>query len=128
MKLENFKEIVLDSFDFLINEKKLNPEIRDDNEIRLLGITTHLRFTYDRGDLRCSFLDPILKRMFGVNLVYEFLYPRDRAFTFSINEPFTAQLDKFAIVIKERLMNVMDGDFSWAEDFENRFGKSVYQD
>ena len=114
-----FKNGITESFQEITRKYDLKFFL-DTNEIadiiRLVGSNIELHFTYDRGDLRCSFYNPITRKKYLVNLVYELLYPGENRYKFSVNDP-EGLIENFSKVIEERLSNVMLGDFSWSSNY-----------
>jgi hypothetical protein len=77
-----------------------------------------LRFNFDRGDVSCS-IRPVSSEVFGEGIIpiVRYLFPNDYSIdAHKIYDP-RDQLFEYAIIIREKLANVIQGDFSWLEEF-----------
>ena len=122
-EIETFELIILEKFADFISWYNLEVESHS-NEwglgMKLIGSKCELFFSHDRGDLRCSFINPETKRQYLSNLVYHKFYPKDDTYTFSINDSIEDQLSTYSRMIKDRFPKILEGDFSWANDFDKR--------
>jgi len=128
MENETFELIIAEKFADIISGYKLKVESNSNEwglDMKLVGSKCGLSFSYDRGDLRCSFLNPKTKRKYLSNLVYQKFYPKDASYVFSINDSIEDQLSTYSRMINDRFSGILEGDFSWAEDFEKRYGVHV---
>ncbi|MDP9077574.1 MAG: hypothetical protein M3O71_09150 [Bacteroidota bacterium] len=95
----------------------------ESNDIFLLkGGKCDIRFTYDRGETGCAFI-PKTSQLFNpsyrVDFVYKFLYPFggfSDLVTSNYYDP-KIQLSWYASIIQNDLKNVLNGDFSWLNDY-----------
>jgi hypothetical protein len=105
------------------NMKFLDNSTRFGDDYSLANNKCILNFKFDRGDLSCLIVHPSSNRRYYSNLVYKILYPHENdIFTFSINSKYEDQLRVYANMIEQKLMNVLEGDFSWeplAQNWKN---------
>jgi hypothetical protein len=124
-------------------EMKYDREIKPD-EIQLLNDKCIVRFIYDMGAVACDLIDPREKKLresmprkgvgpagfpvYPAIGVWEFLYPND-AINYRYAEwDVDGQVRAKKKLLLERLTNVLNGDFSWTDDFkinETRISKKI---
>lgn len=122
--IDDFEQLIFENFDDLIKRfdlKLISFSNEFGDEFRLVGHNSELFFTYDRGDLRCSFINPDTNRKYLVNLIYKLLYPKENQYIFSINDTPSMQIKVYSQVMRERLCNILEGDFSWANHFDKTY-------
>jgi|SRR4029078_1589719 len=119
--IDNFDQLVLHSFKSSIEKFNLKLVDKTDefgSELLLVGDKCQLRFTYDRGDLRCTIINPINNRRYLSNLIYKFLSGHNNEIVVSINDPIPVQIEKYARMFTLRLSHILQGDFSWGESYD----------
>lgn len=122
--IDGFEKMILEAFSNLIKEFELSYLSKSNelgDELFLVGESCELRFTYDRGDFNCSFINPKNRQQFSSNLVYEILFPNDKRFYFSINDPINEQIKTYATMIESKLKNVLKGDFEWDNVYKKKY-------
>jgi len=118
-----FKEDIETVFKDLISEFDLKLIEPSEGLFLLRGEKCDLKFTYDRGDLVCSFKQPgdyIFNPGYQVWPVYRYLYPvKETAVKFTNGDWGTPkqQLSGYSKVIQDHLKNILEGDFSWLVDY-----------
>ena len=107
-----FKKII-DDFNLILLELQ-------EGRFLLKGLKCNLRFTYDRGDVFCGFLQPeetnLDRSSYNVWTIYRFLYPDDIDNSERVYDP-KDQLIEIAALIDKKLRNILFGDFSWLSEF-----------
>ena len=124
----DFKKDIANGFLELISEFDLELILIRNGLYVLRGENCILKFTFDRGDVFCEFKktsDDIHTLGYGVFEVLKFLYS-----TVKINISYDPRLQllEYAKMISENLKNVLNGDFSWLNEFlksESEFNKIV---
>ena len=118
-----FKKDILDSFESLIQEFDFKLLELHEGCYLLKGTHCNLRFTYDRGDINCDFKHANEYQDspgYSVEAVYKFLFPLKEA-TGKSGRIYDAKLQLMGLSHTiEHLKNVLNGDFSWLNDFVNR--------
>ncbi len=119
--IENFEELILRTFQDIIKEFNLSFKSNSndfESDVKLIGTKCTIHFLYDRGELSCSLINTQTGRKYLSNLVYKLLYPNDKSFIFSVNDSPELKLGKYAQLIRTKLSNVIEGDFSWSNDYD----------
>ncbi|WP_439698120.1 hypothetical protein ACFGVS_07640 [Mucilaginibacter sp. AW1-7] len=115
----DFKKDIANGFSELISEFDLELILIRNGLYILRGKNCILKFTFDRGDVFCEFKktsDDIHTLGYGVFPVLKFLHS---AVKINISYDPGLQLLEYAKVISEHLKNVLNGDFSWLNEFLN---------
>ena len=108
-----FEQDIKDAFRELTIEFALTFLKLSDSSYLLKGEKCNIRFNYDRGDVFCDFKQPhedFSKPGYGIFEILNFLNPDE--ITERVYDP-RLQLFEYSRVIKLRLNNVLNGDFSW---------------
>lgn len=111
-----FEQDIKDAFKELMIEFTLTLLKLSDASYLLKGEKCNIRFNYDRGDVFCDFKQPhedFSRPGYGVFEVSSFLNPDE--IIERVYDP-RLQLSEYSRVIKLRLKNVLNGDFSWLRD------------
>lgn len=111
----HFKDLISE-----FNLRLVKPYGGDDHFL-LEGEKCDLRFIYDRGETCCAFEQKNQKLNHGyqVDFVCRFLHPFDRISDEGTSNYYDAkiQLSWYASIIQNDLKNVIQGDFSWLNEY-----------
>ncbi len=120
-----FSDKILDCFKDFLNGYEFEARVvRHSNfdDVWFENSKCNIRFLFDMGNIECDFFNPpdnfnIFLR-YPAYLVWRFLYPNDET-DFSCNPWGTIEEQSASIkkLLRERLTNVLEGDFSWAAAF-----------
>jgi hypothetical protein len=114
--IDGFDEMILASFRDIINSANMKFVDKSMNEFDvylLINDYCTLRFTFDRGELACTIINPKTGTRKDATMVYKKLYPTENQFPFLMDVPYKDQIELYARMISQKLMNVLQGDFSW---------------
>ena len=120
----NFEKEVIRVFAGLMNRYNLEAISLSNNhfsEVRLKNNNCIIKFTYNMGEVGCSFINPkAISGIYPIYPIWSFLYPNDQK-EYGLHEfDFEKQLYFLADLISERFAHILMGDFSWVNDFENK--------
>lgn len=134
---EEFKTLILNNFQEIIKEHNFIIEDRNKTffELKLINDKCILRFTDDIDYvIICDFSDPVEKKnkernsnlnpllvgvpVYSVFSIWRFLFPKDKE-DYSCNGCTSVQqVLNIKNLILTRLLNVLNGDFSWVNDYK----------
>ncbi len=141
-----FENSVLSVFSDVISQFNLNIEKKYKNnyEIKLHNDKCIIRFIYDMGIIECDFIDPIEKKekesnkrldgfpigvpVYEIYSVWEFLFPNDKTSYRYSGWDIEEQLKAKKNLLLKKLINVLNGDFSWAKAYkenDNRISRKI---
>lgn len=88
----------------------------------LKGEKCDILFGYDRGETGCHFIPKTGQQFnpgYRVDLVYKFLYPSGGISDMGTSDYYDpkVQLSWYASIIQNDLKNVLNGDFTWLNDY-----------
>ena len=94
----------------------------------LIGEKCKIKFTYDRGDVSCNFLqilDLPYDRGYNIPLVYRYLYPDDQHNNGIEERVFVVktEIKNLSSLVNNKLKRVLNGDFTWLEGFNKEMGQ-----
>ena len=120
--LDGLDLMINNSFKDIIHKADLTFKSYSQNnmdEYRLIGNKCQIRFVFDRGYISCTFINPMSQKVYHVAEVYKILYPDENAYSISLDVPYESQVDRYVQMIENKLMNIVEGDFSWENRIES---------
>ena len=143
MDHSSFEREIRSQFDDIIEAFGFEIHYRD-NMFKILELVNEkciVRFIDDYGLIVCDFVDPVEKRyreslprkgvgpagypIYPAGMVWKFLYPYDKTdYSYGYEET-EKQIRAIKRLLVERLTNILDGDFSWVNDFRQAGPKSL---
>ena len=133
----DFENTVLNLFDEFVNKNRfLVDRNNKSNKIQFVNEKCIIRFINDYGNVECHFVNPAEKAdrenkqkkglpvgypVYPVYAVWIFFYPNDKInLTYDPWGSIEIQVLFFKKILIEKLSNVVEGDFSWVNAFNNQ--------
>jgi hypothetical protein len=113
---DGYGEMIKHHFKKIMNKANLAFINRSKNEFDdylLQNNKCQIRFRYDRGDISCMIINLQNLQPYHVARIYKVLYPKEGTFSYKQRASAEDQLEKYAQMIEEKLMDVLNGDFTW---------------
>ncbi|MET0393315.1 MAG: hypothetical protein ABW019_09245 [Chitinophagaceae bacterium] len=123
-KYPGFEEKIITVFKPIIEKYQFEPKFLSADSFSTLHLENPyciIRFTYDIGEVGCVFINPRTNTnaVYPAYSVLEYLFPTDKENFRSADWDVDVQVHHFFRLIESRLRNVLNGDFSWTEAYQN---------
>jgi hypothetical protein len=132
---QSFSSLIVANFSFLETEFSFTVEIMPKDEIQYRSPGCIIRFIYDMGSVECDFINPEETKLrekantsglptsplaYGVYSAWRAIYPNDSIDYRNSSWDLERQISTTQKLLRERLINVIKGDFAWTIPYKER--------